>query len=63
MLPQVLPVHAHVGNGLRPFGFTNLRPEQITGFMVTGIVTPKVEPEMATKALAEAASSTPKVEG
>jgi hypothetical protein len=43
-------------NGLRPFGWTNVRPEQITGFMLLGIVTP-TEEQMATRALAEAAAA------
>jgi len=47
------------GNGLKPYGWTNLRPSQLTGFVVTGVMIPEVEAEMATKALAEAASQTP----
>ena len=43
-------------NGLRPFGWVNLRPEQITGFMVLGVITPSEE-EMATRRLAEAAAA------
>ena len=46
------------GNGLRPYGFTNLRLSQITGFMVTGIVTPSEE-TLATRALAQAAAQAP----
>lgn len=43
-------------NGLDPYGWTNVRPEQITGFMVLGVVTP-TEEQMATRALAEAAQT------
>lgn len=43
-------------NGLQPFGWVNLRPSQITGFAVLGIVTPSEE-EMATRRLAEAAQA------
>lgn len=43
-------------NGLLPFGWVNLRPEQITGFTVLGIVTPSEE-ELAMRALAEAAQA------
>jgi hypothetical protein len=53
-------------NGFRDHGFTNLRPSQITSFTVLGLDTYKAErqaeaeiEEMATKALAEAASQTP----
>ena len=41
-------------NGLRPYGWTNLRPEQITGFMLLGMRIPSEE-ELATRALGEAA--------
>jgi hypothetical protein len=47
-------------NGFDPFGFTNLRLSQLTGFVVVGVETP--EPEMATAALAQAAQAqAPKV--
>lgn len=45
-------------NGLRPYGWTNLRPSQITGFMVLGVQTP-TEEQLATRALGEAAAQTP----
>ena len=44
------------GNGMDPYGFTNLRPEQITGFVIRAFVTPSEE-VMATRALAEAAAA------
>jgi hypothetical protein len=46
-------------NGLRPYGWTNLRPSQITGFMVLGVVTPEPTEELATRALGEAATQAP----
>jgi len=45
-------------NGLNPYGWTNVRLEQITGFMVLGVVTP-TEEQMAMRALAQAAAQTP----
>jgi len=43
-------------NGLNPYGWTNVRLEQITGFMVLGVVTP-TEEQMAMRALAVAAAA------
>jgi len=40
-------------NGMRPYGWTNVRPSQITGFMQLGVVSPRPETEMPTRALAE----------
>ena len=45
-------------NGLLPHGWTNVRMEQITGFMVLGVRTPSEE-ELATRALGEAATAVP----
>jgi hypothetical protein len=44
-------------NGLREFGWVTMRPADITSFKRLGISTP--DPELATKALAEAATQTP----
>jgi len=44
-------------NGLRPYGFANLRPSQLTGFMVLGIETHEEQEQLATAALAEAAQA------
>lgn len=43
-------------DGFQPFGWTNVRPEEITAFKVLGVVTPEPQPEaeMATVALAQA---------
>jgi len=42
-------------NGLLPFGWTGVKPIEITGFAILGIETP--EPKLATQALAEAATA------
>lgn len=44
-------------NGLRDFGWVTMRPSDLTSFVRLGISTP--DPELATKALAEAANQTP----
>lgn len=43
-------------NGMRPFGWTGVRPSDITGFEILGIESPD---PMATEALAQAAAQTP----